>query len=47
MTVKVNRKLAQKEKSLLPNRIKPKVHHIEMKEIEDKTIINIYNEKNL
>ena len=47
MTVKVNRKLMQKEKSLLPTKIKPNKHHIEIEEKEDKTIINIYNEKNL
>lgn len=47
MTVKVNRKLVQKEKSLLPTKIKPNKHHIEIEEREDKTIINIYNEKKL
>lgn len=47
MTVKVNRKLVQKEKSLLPSRINSNKYHIETKVQEDKTIINIYNEKNL
>lgn len=47
MTVKVNRKLVQKERSLLPSRINSKKHHIEIQDKEEKTIINIYNEKNL
>ncbi len=44
MKVEVNRKLIQKEKSLLNTKIKSEFYHTEIKESEDKTIINIYNE---
>ena len=45
MTVKVNRKLLQNEKSLLPIKIKSDQYHLEIEEKEDKTIITISNEK--
>jgi len=45
MTVKVNRKLLQNEKSLLPIKIKQDQYHLEIEEKEDKTIITISNEK--
>ncbi len=44
MKVEVNRQLIQKEKSLLNTKIKSEFYHTEIKESEDKTIINIYNE---
>jgi type IV secretion system protein VirD4 len=45
MTVKVNRKLLQNERSLLPIKIKSDQYHLEIEEKEDKTIITISNEK--
>jgi len=42
--VEVSRQLIQKEKSLLNTKIKSEFYHTEIKESEDKTIINIYNE---
>jgi type IV secretory pathway TraG/TraD family ATPase VirD4 len=44
MSVNVDRTLKQKEKSLLNTKIKSEFYHTEIKEYEDKTIINIYNE---
>lgn len=44
MKVEVNRQLIQKEKSLLNTKIKSEFYHTEVKESEEKTIINIYNE---
>lgn len=44
MNVEVNRKLIQKERSLLNTKIKSEFYHTEIKESEEKTIINIYNE---
>lgn len=44
MNVEVNRKLIQKERSLLNTKIKSEFYHTEIKEFEEKTIINIYNE---
>lgn len=44
MKVEVNRQLIQKEGSLLNAKIKSEFYHTEIKESEDKTIINIYNE---
>ena len=46
MTVTLNRRLKQVERSILPNKIKAEQYHIEIIEKEEKTIINIYNEKN-
>jgi len=46
MTVSLNRRLKQVERSILPNKIKAEQYHIEIIEKEEKTIINIYNEKN-
>ena len=46
MTVILNRRLKQVERSILPNKIKAEQYHIEIIEKEEKTIINIYNEKN-
>ena len=43
MTVTLNRKLKQVEKSILPNKIKAEQYHIEVIEKEEKTIINIHN----
>ena len=45
MTVKVDRKLLQNERSLLPIKIKSDQYHLEIEEKEDKTIITISNEK--
>lgn len=45
-TVSLNRRLKQVERSILPNKIKAEQYHIEIIEKEEKTIINIYNEKN-
>ena len=45
MMVKVNRKLLQNEKSLLPIKIKSDQYHLEIEEKEDITIITISNEK--
>src|SRR5574344_1375695 len=45
MTVTLNRRLKQVERSILPNKIKAEQYHIEIIEKEEKTIINIYNEK--
>lgn len=44
MIVKINRSLKQKEKSLFNTKVKSEFYHTEIKEYEDKTIINIYNE---
>lgn len=44
MKVEVGRQLIQKEKSLLNTKIKSEFYHTEIKESENKTIINIYNE---
>lgn len=44
MKVEVNRNLKQKEKSLLNTKIKSEFYHTEIKETNEKTIINIYNE---
>ena len=46
MTDTLNRRLKQAERSILPNKIKAEQYHIEIIEKEEKTIINIYNEKN-
>ncbi|MBO4246098.1 MAG: type IV secretory system conjugative DNA transfer family protein [Bacilli bacterium] len=44
MSVKINRELKQREKTLLSTKIKTEFYHTEIKEEEEKTIINIYNE---
>lgn len=44
MNVEVNRKIIQKERTLLNTKIKSEFYHTEIKESEEKTIINIYNE---
>lgn len=46
MTVTLNRRLKQVERSILPHKIKAEQYHIEIIEKEEKIIINIYNEKN-
>ena len=46
MTVTLNRRLKHVERSILHNTIKAEQYHIEIIEKEEKTIINIYNEKN-
>ena len=44
ISVKIDRELKQREKTLLNTKIKSEFYHTEIKELEDKTIINIYNE---
>ena len=44
ISVKIDRELKQREKTLLNTKIKSEFYHTEIKESEDKTIINIYNE---
>ena len=44
ISVKLNRTLKQVEKSLLTNKIKQELYHVEILEKEEKTIVNIYNE---
>lgn len=44
MKVTVNRNMIQKEKSFLNTKIKSEFYHTEVKEENEKTIINIYNE---
>ncbi len=44
ISVKINRELKQREKTLLSTKIKSEFYHTEIKESEEKTIINIYNE---
>lgn len=44
ISIKIDRELKQREKTLLNTKIKSEFYHTEIKESEDKTIINIYNE---
>ena len=44
ISVKINRELKQREKTLLNTKIKSEFYHTEIEEKEEKTIINIYNE---
>lgn len=44
MNVIINRSLKQKDKSLLNTKIKSEFYHLEIKEQNEKTVINIYNE---
>lgn len=47
ISVRINHPLKQVEKSLLANKIKPELYHLEISEKEEKTIVNIYNENPL
>ena len=42
--LRINRELKQREKTMLNVKIKSEFYHTEIKESEEKTIINIYNE---
>lgn len=44
LSVRINRELKQREKTMLNAKIKSEFYHTEIKESEEKTIINIYNE---